>query len=124
MLAGTMPTGGQWAGRFRNIAAKRSSCVSTARNASIPATAFSAGRRFSRPMCRGAWINPDAVSAEELVTTALACPSGAITYERIDGGPQEAPPAVNFLRIRENVPFSILSDIRIGETVTHLRATL
>ncbi len=75
-------------------------------------------------MCRGAWINPDAVSAEEVVTTALACPSGAITYERIDGGPQEAPPAVNVLRIRENGPLAIHADMRIGETVTHLRATL
>ena len=30
------------------------------------------------------------------------CPSGAITYERHDEGPNEAPPAVNVVRVREN----------------------
>ena len=72
----------------------------------------------------GEWIKPDAVSAEEIVATALACPSGAITYERIDGGPQEAAPPVNLVRIRENGPLAVHADIRIGDIVARLRATL
>jgi CDGSH-type Zn-finger protein len=72
----------------------------------------------------GAWIKPNAVSAQDVVATALACPSGAITYERIDGGPQEAAPPVNVIRIRENGPLAIHADLRIGETATRLRATL
>lgn len=72
----------------------------------------------------GERIKPDAVSAEEIVATALACPSGAITYERIDGGPQEAAPPVNLVRIRENGPLAVHADIRVGDTVAHLRATL
>jgi len=72
----------------------------------------------------GAWIKPDNASTEELVTTISACPSGALTYERIDGGPQEAPPPVNLLRVRENGPLAIHADIRIGDAGAQLRATL
>jgi len=72
----------------------------------------------------GAWIKPDNASTEELVTTVLACPSGALTYERIDGGPQEAPPPVNLLRVRENGPLAIHADIRIGDSGPLHRATL
>lgn len=72
----------------------------------------------------GAWIKPDSVSAQEVVATALACPSGAITYERIDGGAQEAPPPVNLARARENGPLAIHADMRIGSKVAQLRATL
>ncbi len=55
----------------------------------------------------GAWIKPDSVSPDEVALTARACPSGAITYERIDGGPQEAPPPVNLARVRENGPLAL-----------------
>jgi uncharacterized Fe-S cluster protein YjdI/CDGSH-type Zn-finger protein len=72
----------------------------------------------------GAWIKPDNVAVEEVVMTALACPSGAITYERIDGGAQEEPPPVNVARVRENGPLAIHADMRIGTAVAHLRATL
>ena len=72
----------------------------------------------------GAWIKPDNVSTDEVVATALTCPSGAITYERIDGGAQEGPPPVNVARVRENGPLAVHADLRIGGTVTHLRATL
>src|SRR5882757_4303922 len=72
----------------------------------------------------GAWIKPDAVPAQDVVATALACPSGAITYERTDGGAQEAAPPVNVIRVRENGPLAIHADLRIGGTATHLRATL
>ena len=41
----------------------------------------------------GPWIFPDSASVEGIVQVAHACPSGAITYERLDGGPQESAPA-------------------------------
>ena len=71
----------------------------------------------------GAWIKPDNVSVEEVVRTALACPSGAITYERIDGAAQEMPPSVNVARVRENGPLAVHADLRIGDA-PQLRATL
>jgi len=72
----------------------------------------------------GAWIKPDAVTAEEVVTAALACPSGAITFERIDGGAQETAPPVNVVRIRENGPLAVHAQLRTGDSVSHYRATL
>ncbi|WP_288142825.1 CDGSH iron-sulfur domain-containing protein [Mesorhizobium sp.] len=54
---------------------------------------------------------------------AESCPSGAITYIRKDGGPQEQPPVVNTVRIRENGPLALHAEIVLdGET--SFRATL
>ncbi|MEM7416882.1 MAG: (4Fe-4S)-binding protein [Gemmatimonadota bacterium] len=38
---------------------------------------------------RRPWILPDAASADELAAVIEACPSGALTYERRDGGAAE-----------------------------------
>jgi CDGSH-type Zn-finger protein/uncharacterized Fe-S cluster protein YjdI len=75
------------------------------------------------PNAPGEWIHPDAASAEAIVRVAENCPSGAITYRRKDGGPAEAPPVVNTIRIRENGPLAINAEMAIdGKAV--LRATL
>jgi CDGSH-type Zn-finger protein/uncharacterized Fe-S cluster protein YjdI len=55
----------------------------------------------------GAWIHPEATSVEHCVHVAHSCPSGAITYERHDGGPQESAPSVNVVRVRENGPYAV-----------------
>src|SRR5262249_23011490 len=51
------------------------------------------------PNAPGEWIHPDAARAEEIAAIAHACPSGAIGYERLDGGPQEEAPPVNLVRV-------------------------
>jgi CDGSH-type Zn-finger protein/uncharacterized Fe-S cluster protein YjdI len=71
----------------------------------------------------GPWIFPDSGSAESIAQVAHACPSGAITYERLDGGPQESAPEVNVLRIRENGPLALRADLSIAGARA-LRATL
>jgi CDGSH-type Zn-finger protein/uncharacterized Fe-S cluster protein YjdI len=71
----------------------------------------------------GAWIHPEAATVEHIVHVAHNCPSGAISYERRDGGPQEAPPAVNVVRVRENGPYAVNAAIALaGRAQT--RATL
>ena len=72
----------------------------------------------------GPWIDPDAASTEALVTVAHMCPSGAIGYERHDGGAAEAPPPVNLVQIRENGPLGIRADLRIDGRNVGFRATL
>jgi CDGSH-type Zn-finger protein/uncharacterized Fe-S cluster protein YjdI len=75
------------------------------------------------PNAPGEWIHPDAASTEAIVRIAENCPSGAITYRRKDGGPAEAPPMVNVVRLRENGPLALHAEMEInGETL--LRATL
>ncbi|HEX4986236.1 MAG TPA: CDGSH iron-sulfur domain-containing protein [Burkholderiales bacterium] len=71
----------------------------------------------------GPWIEPDSASADQVAMTALACPSGAITFERVDGGAQEAAPPVNTVRVRENGPLAVHADLGVGEA-SCLRATL
>ena len=75
------------------------------------------------PNVEGEWIRPDAVSAEEVVKVAEHCPSGAIRYERLDGGTAEAPPVVNLVRVRENGPLAFHGELSVvGDT--RYRATL
>jgi len=71
----------------------------------------------------GPWIHPDSASTEAVVATALSCPSGAITFERLDGGANESPPAVNVARIRENGPLAFHAGLVVAGT-PQLRATL
>jgi CDGSH-type Zn-finger protein/uncharacterized Fe-S cluster protein YjdI len=72
----------------------------------------------------GRWLHPEQVTVEECVAIAHACPSGAITYARHDGGAQEAPPPVNVLHIRENGPYAIHAAVDLAGYGPVLRATL
>jgi CDGSH-type Zn-finger protein/uncharacterized Fe-S cluster protein YjdI len=73
----------------------------------------------------GPWIAPDdATTAEVLVAVAQACPSGAIRYSRRDGGPEEAPPPVNLVQVRENGPIGLHAQIELDGAPIGYRATL
>lgn len=72
----------------------------------------------------GEWIFPDEASAEALAIVAHACPSGAIAYERHDGGAQESAPEVNVAAVRENGPVAFRAPISIRGTFVGYRATL
>lgn len=76
----------------------------------------------------GEWIFPDKATPERLARVAKNCVSGAIRYERSDGGENEAAPPVNLVRMRENGPLSFRADIRLvaadGASKDELRVTL
>jgi len=72
----------------------------------------------------GPWIHPDAAATEGAVAVAHNCPSGAITYERLDGGAQESAPPVNTLHVRENGPLAFRAELMVGGTPEGFRATL
>lgn len=76
------------------------------------------------PNVQGEWIHPDAATPEEIAALAASCPSGAIGYERLDGGPQEAPPLVNLARVRENGPVAVHGELTIAGHGATFRATL
>jgi CDGSH-type Zn-finger protein/uncharacterized Fe-S cluster protein YjdI len=73
---------------------------------------------------KGPWLHPDEMHVEGLVHIAQMCPSGAITYRRLDGGPEEAVPDVNELRLRENGPYAVRADVELVGHGDLLRATL
>jgi CDGSH-type Zn-finger protein len=72
----------------------------------------------------GEWIYPDTVPVETLLGVAHNCPSGAIRYERHDGGVPEGAPPVNQLRIRENGPYAVHAPITLAGRDDGYRATL
>lgn len=72
----------------------------------------------------GPWIRPDNAPVEDVVALAHSCPSGAITYERHDGGPAEGPAEVNVVRVLENGPLAFRADVRIAGQPEMRRATL
>lgn len=72
----------------------------------------------------GDWIFPDAVTAEHAARTAWACPSGAIAYERHDGGEQESAPPVNIVRLQENGPLAFRAALTIAGQPAGFRAML
>jgi CDGSH-type Zn-finger protein/uncharacterized Fe-S cluster protein YjdI len=78
------------------------------------------------PNVKGEWIHPDAASAEVVMHTALACPSGAIRVARNDGSStSDTHPVVNTVRVRENGPLAIEAELLIrGEPQATPRATL
>jgi CDGSH-type Zn-finger protein/uncharacterized Fe-S cluster protein YjdI len=76
------------------------------------------------PNVEGEWLHPERASAAEIAELAHNCPSGAIRYRRLDGGPEEQAPKVNLVRLRENGPLAFQADLRIAGQAPALRATL
>ena len=72
----------------------------------------------------GKWLHPEASPVEHLVHVAHSCPSGAVTYTRHDGGPQESAPEVNVIRLRESGPYVVHADLDITGQPPLYRATL
>jgi CDGSH-type Zn-finger protein/uncharacterized Fe-S cluster protein YjdI len=79
--------------------------------------------RVFRANTPGTWIHPEAATLEHLVRVAQNCPSGAITYDRHDGGPQERAPDVNVVRVRENGPYAVNAAVTLNDAAL-TRATL
>ncbi len=76
------------------------------------------------PNVEGEWIHPERATPDEIAELAHNCPSGAIQYQRLDGGPAEAAPQVNTVRVRENGPLAFNAPLSIAEAPAGLRATL
>lgn len=75
------------------------------------------------------WITVEGAAADEIAGTIEQCPSGALSYERLDGGPQEQPADPVEIVPRPNGPLSIRGSMVIkdyrGEVFTEtVRATL
>ena len=78
------------------------------------------------PNVEGAWIFPDAASAETVLRIGFTCPSGAIRVSRNDGGAgSEVPPVVNTVRVRENGPLAFDAPMVVaGQVDVSVRAML
>lgn len=72
---------------------------------------------------RRPWVSPDAASAEDIAAMVRTCPSGALTYRRLDDAGDEAAPGINRAMVLENGPIALHGSLSIGET-QQMRATL
>jgi CDGSH-type Zn-finger protein/uncharacterized Fe-S cluster protein YjdI len=76
------------------------------------------------PNADGPWIKPDAQSADIVAAQIMLCPSGALTFQRLDGGAEEKPPGVNTVRIWENGPLFFNAELDVAGDTSSFRATL
>lgn len=53
------------------------------------------------------WIQPEKSAAERLARVVAECPTGALRYERLDGGPQEETPAGATLTFEKDGPIYV-----------------
>jgi len=71
---------------------------------------------------RKPWVDAGAASAAEVARVIERCPTGALQYERKDGGPLEAPPAKNTVRVGVDGPLYLHGKVRVnaadGQPVT------
>ncbi len=59
------------------------------------------------------WVDVNAASPEEIAATVMRCPSGALHFERLDGGLQEAVPETTTLIERPNGPLYVRGHLKI-----------
>src|SRR2546428_12398648 len=69
---------------------------------------------------RRPWIEVDNASADEIADVVVRCPTGALHFRRLDGGPQEPDPSESTVQLRPNGPLFVRGKVRIEDTSGHL----
>jgi len=62
------------------------------------------------------WVNAGAASADEIAEVILTCPTGALSFERNDGGPQEGPARPATIQPRKDGPLFLRGEFAIVDT--------
>lgn len=62
---------------------------------------------------RRPWIDVDAADPDEIAATVLTCPTGALHFRRLDGGPQEEPAVEATIEPRPNGPLFVRGRVRV-----------
>lgn len=62
---------------------------------------------------RRPWIDPSQATADEVATACERCPTGALHYERLDGGSVEATPETNQITVCSDGPLYARGDVHV-----------
>lgn len=62
---------------------------------------------------REPWCDPTRVPVEEAAEVVERCPTGALFYDRKDGGPAEAPPPANSLHVTPGGPIHVRGELEV-----------
>jgi len=59
------------------------------------------------------WVKIDGATADKIAEVVMTCPTGALHFERLNGGPQEPQPEETTIDVRPNGPLYMRGKIRI-----------
>ena len=59
------------------------------------------------------WVDVNSAPPDEIAATVMQCPTGALHFERLDGGPQEAVPEETRITERPNGPLFVRGHLKI-----------
>ena len=62
---------------------------------------------------RRPWITVDAASADQIAEVVARCPTSALRFERLDGGPQEQAPEQTTIQATPDGPLYVRGDLKI-----------
>jgi uncharacterized Fe-S cluster protein YjdI/CDGSH-type Zn-finger protein len=82
-------------------------CIHTAKCLNGLPAVFDAWRR--------PWIQVDAASADEIADVVMRCPTGALHFRRLDGGPQEPESPETAIELRPSGPLFVRGKVRLEE---------
>lgn len=64
---------------------------------------------------RRPWVLPEAATADAIAAIVAQCPSGALHYRRLDGGPAEAPDAEPTVITVPDGPLALRGELAISD---------
>ena len=82
-----------------------SRCIHAAQCVRRLPSVFDTGRR--------PWIDPNGAQVDETAKIVCGCPTGALKFERLDGGPDEAPDPINDLTVAADGPVFARGDVEV-----------
>jgi CDGSH-type Zn-finger protein/uncharacterized Fe-S cluster protein YjdI len=97
----------QYKGRFLTVHYDPRRCIHAAECVRGLPTVFDPARR--------PWIDPERAGPEKLIAVIERCPTGALHYERSDGGPSEMAPSENVVRVAADGPLYVHGDATIAD---------
>lgn len=62
---------------------------------------------------RRPWIQPDAEPAEKVAEVVMRCPTGALHFERLEGGPEEPVPEENIITLNPDGPLYFRGNLEV-----------
>ena len=61
------------------------------------------------------WVHVDAAPADAIARVVQTCPTGALHFERLDGGPQEPVPETTTVTVTPNGPLYLHGNIEVRD---------
>ncbi len=72
---------------------------------------------------RQPWVDPDAAHPDRVAEIIQRCPTGALHFQRLDGGPEESVPEKNTVILNEDGPLYLRGNIEVlskdGDVLLH-----